>query len=94
VSLPDPDIQISFAPIHCPPRRLKATWSVTGSTIVMGPDRTGQLVRHADDSEVFLVRETASDESGRWHTLVDPSNQELNLTEEDFWPWGSWENLV
>ena len=71
-----------------------AWWSVTGSTIVVGPDRCGQLVRHADDSEVFLVRDSTSDRSGCWHTLVDPSNQELTLTEEDFWPWGSWEKLT
>jgi len=85
-----PSVQVNIAPIVATTRKLRANWSVTGSTMVMGENRTGQLVSHDDSPDVWLVRES----DGSEHTIVNTLNKERVVDEEQFWPWGSWQKLA
>lgn len=84
---------IQIQPFGSQSKKLKFGWtSMTGSTIIATPDRTGQIVRHSDDPDVWLVRE--SDRPNCWHIIVNERNEERRLGEDCFWSWGSWQKLA
>ncbi len=61
-------------------------------TLVYGGDRTGQLVREGE-GEVWLVKSTNDGPSGHHHVAVNERGDERALTEDRFWPWGSWQKV-
>lgn len=66
----------------------------TGSFASWNPceDRTGQLVRHGDQPEIYLVRE--SNVSDLVHTVVNERNEEQKVGEDTFHPWGAWRKVT
>jgi hypothetical protein len=84
-------VQFHVQPITSSSRSLRFGWSTTtGSVVIATEDRTGQLVRHGDHVDVWLVRETNKQE----HTLVNERNEEQKVGEDTFWPWGAWQKVA
>lgn len=86
-------IQLNIQPINTSPGRIRSNWTfTTGSTIIATEDRTGQIVRHGDQPDVWLVRET--NKHKQEHTLVNEHNEERKVGEDTFWPWGVWQKIA
>lgn len=84
-------ISLHIQPISSPSRSLRFGWTATtGTMIIPSPNRCGELVRHGDEADVWLVKHS----EGQVHTLVNERNEERKVGEDTFWPWGSWNKIV